>query len=71
MHPTSRLLQQLACQITLFTRQNCSLCTDAKTVLSSVWDRRPFVYHEIDVMKAEGKAWRDFYEFDTPVVSIY
>lgn len=69
MYPTARLFQH-ACRITLFTRANCSLCTDAKRVLSSVWDSRPFEYREIDVMKAEEKRWRDFYEFDTPVVSI-
>jgi hypothetical protein len=26
------------------------------------------VYKEIDVMAPEGKSWRDYYEFDTPVV---
>ncbi|KAN0117416.1 hypothetical protein V8E51_003393 [Hyaloscypha variabilis] len=69
MFPTVRLLQH-ACQITLFTRANCSLCTKAKETLSSVWDVRPFEYKEIDVMKPEGKCWRDLYEFDTPVIHI-
>lgn len=67
MHPTYRLLQR-ACQITLFTRANCSLCTKAKQTLSNVWDTRPFMYKEIDVMTPEAKGWRDLYEFDTPVV---
>jgi Glutaredoxin-like domain (DUF836) len=67
MHPTRRLLQH-ACRITLFTRANCSLCTNAKTTLSTVWDVRPFIYREVDVMTPEGKIWRDLYEFDTPVV---
>jgi hypothetical protein len=68
MHPSVRLLQH-ACRITLFTRANCSLCTNAKQTLSAVWDARPFDYKEIDVMKPEGKSWRDLYEFDTPVAS--
>jgi glutaredoxin len=66
MHPSIRLLHQ--CRITLFTRANCSLCTNAKQTLSTVWDKRPFDYKEIDVMKPEGAKWKDLYEFDTPVV---
>ncbi|KAI9734116.1 MAG: hypothetical protein M1818_006681 [Claussenomyces sp. TS43310] len=61
-----RLLQ--ACRVTLFTRANCSLCVDAKKTLSTVWDTRPFVFKEIDVMQRDQKDWRDLYEFDTPVV---
>jgi len=70
MKPSTRLLQH-ACRITFFTRQNCMLCTNAKGILSDVWDKRPFEYKEIDVMTSEGKYWRDFYEFDTPVVGQY
>jgi len=67
-HASKRLYQ--ACRVTLFTRENCSLCTDAKTVLSKVWDSKPFVYREIDVMQMHQKSWRDLYEFDTPVIHI-
>jgi hypothetical protein len=38
--------------------------------LSKVWDARPFVYQEFDVMTPEGKRWRELYEFDTPVARI-
>ena len=69
MLPSTKLLQ-LACRITLFTRANCSLCTDAKHTLSVVWNTRPFKYREVDVMMPEGKSWRDIYEFDTPVVRL-
>ncbi|KAI9686072.1 MAG: hypothetical protein M1822_004055 [Bathelium mastoideum] len=69
MWPSPRLLRH-ACQITLFTRANCGLCTQAKQVLSNVWDKRPFEYQEIDVMAAGQQAWKDLYEFDTPVVSL-
>lgn len=68
MIPTARLLHQAACRITLFTRQNCQLCVNAKQNLSNVWDQRPFIYKEIDVMTPDGRVWRDLYEFDTPVV---
>lgn len=67
MRATSILLQQCT-RLTFFTRANCSLCTDAKGVLSKVWDRRPFEYDEIDVMAPQKEHWKNLYEFDTPVV---
>jgi hypothetical protein len=69
MKPTVPLLQR-ALRITLFTRPNCSLCDNARVVLSRVWGKRPFEYEEIDVMKPEGRVWKDLYEFDTPVVRL-
>jgi hypothetical protein len=68
MRATSRLLQ--SCRITLFTRQGCGLCTQARSVLSDVWDKRPFAFKEVDIMKPESKGWRDLYDFDVPVVSL-
>ena len=72
MRPTVSLLQH-AIRVTLFTRQNCSLCDDAKLVLSKVWDKRPFEYSEIDVMKPEGRAWKDLYvsTAQLPIASFY
>jgi glutaredoxin len=64
------LRQQWSLRLTLFVRQNCSLCTDAKDVMSKVWDRRPFEYTEIDVMAANQTKWKNLYEFDTPVVRL-
>lgn len=69
MHAT-KALRQWACRITLFTRENCSLCSDAKQVLSQVWDKRPFEYDEVDVMAPSQTKWKGLYEFDTPVVNI-
>lgn len=69
MFPTLAL-RNFACRITLFTRSNCSLCSDAKQVLSNVWDKRPFEYDEINVMEQSQEKWKDMYEFDTPVVSL-
>ncbi|KAI0841207.1 hypothetical protein F5Y06DRAFT_215533 [Hypoxylon sp. FL0890] len=67
MRATCRLLQ--TCRITLFTRENCGLCTEARSVLSNVWDARPFQFKEIDIIKSDTKErWRDLYEFDVPVV---
>lgn len=66
MFVSRRLLQ--ACRITLFTRDNCGLCSQAKSVLSDVWDRRPFQYKEVNLALPESKSWRELYDFDIPVV---
>ena len=50
----------------MFTRPNCSLCVNAKAVLAKVWERRPFEYDEVDVLKQ--KKWKALYEYDVPVV---
>jgi hypothetical protein len=71
MRASAILRQQWSLRMTLFIRQNCSLCTDAKDVMSKVWDRRPFEYTEIDVMAPNQTKWKNLYEFDTPVVSLF
>ncbi|KAK3301096.1 uncharacterized protein B0H64DRAFT_30847 [Chaetomium fimeti] len=68
MHITGRLFQ--SCRITFFTRTGCGLCTQARSVLSDVWDQRPFAFKEIDIIKPEAKSWRDLYDFDVPVIHI-
>ncbi|KAH0595355.1 hypothetical protein MHUMG1_07107 [Metarhizium humberi] len=68
MFATNRLLH--ACRITLFTRDNCGLCTQAKGVLSDVWDKRPFAYKEVNLALPESRSWREFYDFDIPVIHI-
>ncbi|KAH7326542.1 glutaredoxin domain-containing protein [Stachybotrys elegans] len=68
MFPTRSLLH--ACRITLFSRSNCGLCTQAKGVLSDVWDKRPFDFKEIDLAEPASKSWKDLYDFDIPVIHI-
>ncbi|KYK55409.1 glutaredoxin domain-containing protein [Drechmeria coniospora] len=68
MFASRRLLQ--ACRITLFSRENCGLCTQAKAVLSDVWDKRPFVFKEVDLARPEFKSWKELYDFDIPVIHI-
>ncbi|KAK4110492.1 hypothetical protein N656DRAFT_713756 [Canariomyces notabilis] len=68
MRATSRLLR--SCRITLFTRENCGLCSQARSVLSDVWDKRPFAFEQVDIIKPEAKRWRDLYEFDVPVIHV-
>lgn len=71
MRITQALRQGMACRITLFTRANCGLCTRAKSALSDVWDKRPFDYAEVDIIEPAHKAWRDLYDIDVPVVSLF
>ncbi|KAK0753942.1 hypothetical protein B0T18DRAFT_434496 [Schizothecium vesticola] len=68
MRATTRLLQ--SCRVTFFTRENCGLCTNARKVLADVWEKRPFAFSEIDIVKPEHKSWRDKYDFDVPVIHI-
>ena len=67
MRATS-VLRQWTIRTTLFTRPNCSLCTEAKEVMAKVWDRRPYEFTEINVMEPKQEKWKALYEFDTPVV---
>lgn len=66
MHITGRLFQ--SCRITLFTRKHCGLCVSAKSVLSDVWDSRPFEFKEVDIVDPAARSWKDLYDFDVPVV---
>jgi hypothetical protein len=68
MFATRSLLH--SCRITLFSRDNCGLCSQAKSVLSEVWDKRPFAYKEVDLAKPESEPWRNLYDFDIPVVCV-
>ncbi|CUS09216.1 unnamed protein product [Tuber aestivum] len=63
----SLLLQRLPVHITLYSRATCSLCDTARTELSQAWEKQPFEYVEVDVMKDD--KWR-VYEFDVPVIHI-
>ena len=69
MRATTRLLQYKS-SITLFTRDNCSLCENAKLVLRAVGAQKSYRYEEIDVMSPGQEAWK-VYELDTPVVHVH
>lgn len=67
MRVASRLLQH-SLRLTFFTHEHCTLCQPVKDVMSTVWDRRPFEYEEIDILAPENNKWKQLYEFDIPVV---
>ena len=65
-----KTVQLLQCRVllTLFTRRNCSLCDNARSVISNLAKKQVFDYEQVDVM--EQQQWKMLYEFDTPVVSV-
>ena len=67
MRATVRLLQHTA-QVTLFSRANCSLCDNAKSVIMAVERTRTFQFDQVDVMAKGQEGWKELYEYDVPVV---
>jgi glutaredoxin len=55
-------------EITLYTKENCSLCLKAKRVLQEVQRRRPFRLREVDITTSEALYER--YKNDIPVATV-
>ncbi|XP_073532740.1 glutaredoxin-like protein C5orf63 homolog isoform X2 [Phyllobates terribilis] len=51
--------------LTLFTKNPCPLCDEAKEVLLPYMDR--FVLEQVDITLPENMAWYDRYKHDIPV----
>ncbi|XP_044146967.1 glutaredoxin-like protein C5orf63 homolog isoform X1 [Bufo gargarizans] len=51
--------------LTLFTKNPCPLCDEAKEVLAPYMDR--FVLEQVDITLPENTAWYDRYKHDIPV----
>ncbi|KAG8598023.1 hypothetical protein GDO81_002468 [Engystomops pustulosus] len=51
--------------LTMFTKNPCPLCDDAKEVLTPYMDR--FVFEKVDITLPENMAWYDRYKHDIPV----
>ena len=68
MRATYNLFRPLV-RLTLFTRENCGLCENAKLAVSRARTELDAAYHEVDIMHDGEKKWKDQYEFDVPVVS--
>lgn len=67
MRATKTLLQHTA-QVTLFSRANCSLCDNARSVIIAVEKKRTFQFNHVDVMAQGQEGWKELYEYDVPVV---
>ncbi|KAF9970946.1 hypothetical protein BGZ73_006186 [Actinomortierella ambigua] len=64
MSVASRLLR-----LTLFTKDNCGLCTNAKQALTRVQAKVPFNLEEVDIY-APGQEESQKYMFDVPVLTV-
>uniref|UniRef100_H0XKA8 Glutaredoxin-like protein n=1 Tax=Otolemur garnettii TaxID=30611 RepID=H0XKA8_OTOGA len=51
--------------LTLFTKDPCPLCEEAKDVLEPYKNR--FILQEVDITLPENSAWYEQYKFDIPV----
>ncbi|GAA6234147.1 glutaredoxin-like protein C5orf63 homolog [Lates japonicus] len=51
--------------LTLFTKDPCPLCDEAKEVLEPLKHR--FVLQQVDISLPENKVWWDRYRWDIPV----
>ncbi|XP_061071832.1 glutaredoxin-like protein C5orf63 homolog [Conger conger] len=51
--------------LTLFTKDPCPLCDEAKEILEPYKQR--FVLQQVDITRPENSAWYDRYKYDIPV----
>ena len=57
-------------KLTLFTKEQCSLCDDVKEILDSVRNTHPHTLEAIDITDAAHKEWHRRYKYDIPVLHI-
>ncbi|KAM4615253.1 glutaredoxin-like protein C5orf63 homolog [Polymixia lowei] len=67
---SAHLLQRLFSQkplptLTLFTKDLCPLCDEAKEVLEPYKHR--YIFQQVDITLPENKVWYDRYKYDIPV----
>ncbi|XP_051876041.1 glutaredoxin-like protein C5orf63 homolog isoform X2 [Pristis pectinata] len=51
--------------LTLFTKDSCTLCEEAKEVLEPY--RHRFILQEVDITDPENSVWFERYKYDIPV----
>ncbi|XP_064358018.1 glutaredoxin-like protein C5orf63 homolog [Dromaius novaehollandiae] len=51
--------------LTLFTKEPCPLCDEAKEVLEP--HKKRFILQEVDITLPENSSWYDKYKYDIPV----
>ncbi|XP_069771618.1 glutaredoxin-like protein C5orf63 homolog [Narcine bancroftii] len=54
--------------LTLFTKESCTLCEEAKEVLEP--HRHRFILQEVDIMDPKNSVWFERYKYDIPVFHI-
>lgn len=67
----SRLLNNNALKVTLFSKSNCGLCEDASNVMGKVLKSSPHVdYSVVKIDDPKNQEWWEKYCFDVPVLHI-
>mmetsp|Transcript_28003 Transcript_28003/g.45085 ORF Transcript_28003/g.45085 Transcript_28003/m.45085 type:complete len:159 (+) Transcript_28003:50-526(+) len=56
--------------ITLFTKEDCSLCDKVKDTLAALKDEYPHTLAAVDITDEEHQNWYNKYKFDIPVLHI-
>mmetsp|Transcript_239 Transcript_239/g.367 ORF Transcript_239/g.367 Transcript_239/m.367 type:complete len:121 (+) Transcript_239:3-365(+) len=56
--------------VTLFTKEDCSLCDKVKDILGELKDEYPHTLRAVDITDEGHKGWYSKYKFDIPVLHI-
>lgn len=56
--------------VRLFTKDGCTLCDQAKAVLSEAVSERPHTLESVDITDPEHTEWLDKYKYDIPVLHL-
>ena len=56
--------------VTLFTKEGCTLCEAAKSVLATAAAKHPHTLMAIDITDTDHTEWWDRYKYDIPVLHV-
>jgi hypothetical protein len=56
--------------VTLFTKEECTLCDKVKDVLEQVRAERPHALYSVDIADPRNAPWWDKYKYDIPVLHV-
>ncbi len=56
--------------VTLFTKEECTLCDKVKDVLEQVRAERPHALYSVDIADPRNEPWWDKYKYDIPVLHV-
>ena len=56
--------------VTLFTKEECSLCEPVKFLLSKIQRKFPFEYREVMIDEVGNEKYFELYKYDIPVVHL-
>ena len=57
-------------KVTLFTKEECTLCDKVKAVLEQTRTARPHALFSVDIADPRNQVWWDRYKYDIPVLHV-